>query len=152
MLQLPVETRTKEGKLLWQIWQDAASTDGEWLRRPEEPLYGGTQHVYIADTDEEARERVASAWPAYRGHFPKPMPPGQAPIQTLPPRLGGPDPETPAAICGSPETVRHYVQAYAERSGANYFAPAFQWGNLTHNEALRSLTLFASEIMPSIKY
>ncbi len=131
-----------------EIWAKGAG-DGS-IDRPAEPLYGGTQHVYIADSDDEARERVATAWKSYRGHFPKPQPPGKEAIATTP-RIGGPAPETPAAIYGSPETVRHYVQSYAERSGANYFVPAFQWGDLTHKEALRSLTLFTSEVMPSIK-
>jgi len=89
---------------------------------------------------------VATAWKAYRSHFPKPRSTGGEPV-SAPPRAGGPAPETPAVVCGSAATVRRYVQAYAERSGANYFVPAFQWGDLTHKEALHSLTLFANEIM-----
>ena len=131
-------------KALWREGADDAETT-----RPSEPLYGGTQHIFIADSDEEAHDRVATAWTAYRGHFPKPHSAGNEVVQAAP-RAGGPAPETPAVVCGSAATVRHYVQAYVERSGANYFVPAFQWGDLTHKEALHSMTLFATEIMPAI--
>lgn len=126
------------------LWHEAAGE--RETGRPAEPLYGGMQHVYIAESDEAAHERVAAAWKAYRGHFPKPHSGGSETISTPPPS-GGPAPEAPAVVCGSAETVRRYVQAYCERSGANYFVAAFQWGDLTHREALHSMTLFATEVM-----
>ena len=33
-------------------------------------------------------------------------------------------------------------------TGANYFVCSFQWGDLTHEQAMRSLELFATEVMP----
>jgi hypothetical protein len=33
-------------------------------------------------------------------------------------------------------------------TGANYFVCSFQWGNLTHDQAKRSIDLFVEEIMP----
>lgn len=51
-----------------------------------------------------------------------------------------------ALLCGSPRTVRDYVERYCAGSGANYFVGSFQWGNLTHAEASRSLAAFG-EIM-----
>ena len=33
-------------------------------------------------------------------------------------------------------------------TGANYFVGSFQWGDLTHEQAMRSIELFATEVMP----
>ncbi len=32
-------------------------------------------------------------------------------------------------------------------TGANYFVCSFQWGDLTHEQAMRSVQLFAAEVM-----
>lgn len=51
------------------------------------------------------------------------------------------------AIAGSPDTIREYMDEYLA-TGANYFVCSFQWGNLTHDQAMRSIELFATEVMP----
>lgn len=51
-------------------------------------------------------------------------------------------------IVGSPQTVREYVERYVADSTCNYIVGSFQWGDLTHAEASRSLALFATEVMP----
>ena len=33
-------------------------------------------------------------------------------------------------------------------TGANYFVCSFQWGDLSHDQAMRSIELFATEVMP----
>ena len=50
-------------------------------------------------------------------------------------------------VAGSPDSVRGYMDEYLE-TGANYFVAAFQWGHLSHEETMRSLDLFVTEIMP----
>jgi alkanesulfonate monooxygenase SsuD/methylene tetrahydromethanopterin reductase-like flavin-dependent oxidoreductase (luciferase family) len=60
---------------------------------------------------------------------------------THPNRLGG------VALAGSPAAVREYMDEYLE-TGANYFVCSFQWGDLTHAHAMRSIELFRSEVMP----
>ena len=50
-------------------------------------------------------------------------------------------------VAGSPSSIREYMDAYLE-TGANYFVCSFQWGNLTHEQAMQSIELFTSEIMP----
>src|SRR5262245_13777717 len=42
----------------------------------EQPLYGAMRHMFIADTDAEAVERVRVAHEAYRRHYQRPLPPG----------------------------------------------------------------------------
>jgi alkanesulfonate monooxygenase SsuD/methylene tetrahydromethanopterin reductase-like flavin-dependent oxidoreductase (luciferase family) len=50
-------------------------------------------------------------------------------------------------IAGSPVSVREYVDEYL-KTGANYFVCSFQWGSLTHEQAMSSLELFIQEVMP----
>jgi alkanesulfonate monooxygenase SsuD/methylene tetrahydromethanopterin reductase-like flavin-dependent oxidoreductase (luciferase family) len=50
-------------------------------------------------------------------------------------------------IAGSPASLREYLDEYVE-TGANYFICSFQWGDLTHEQAMRSIELFATEVMP----
>ena len=50
-------------------------------------------------------------------------------------------------IAGSPASMRAYMEAYME-TGANYFVCSFQWGDLTHEQAMRSIDLFTAEVMP----
>ena len=58
-----------------------------------------------------------------------------------PTRLGG------VALAGSPDSVRRYMEEYLD-TGANYFVCSFQWGDLSHETAMRSISLFTEEIMP----
>ena len=50
-------------------------------------------------------------------------------------------------LAGSPETVREYMDDYV-KTGANYLVCSFQWGDLTHEQAMRSVELFSTEVMP----
>jgi alkanesulfonate monooxygenase SsuD/methylene tetrahydromethanopterin reductase-like flavin-dependent oxidoreductase (luciferase family) len=58
-----------------------------------------------------------------------------------PNRLGG------VALAGTPATVREYMDEYVA-TGANYFVCSFQWGDLSHAQAMRSIELFTTEVMP----
>lgn len=65
-------------------------------------------------------------------------------------RIGGEEAiAAEALLVGSPATVKQYVERYVAESGANYFCASFQWGDLTHAEASKSLRLFTEEVMPA---
>jgi len=51
-------------------------------------------------------------------------------------------------IACSPATMLRYMDEYAA-TGANYFLCSFQFGNLTHEQAMRSVSLFGKEVMPA---
>jgi alkanesulfonate monooxygenase SsuD/methylene tetrahydromethanopterin reductase-like flavin-dependent oxidoreductase (luciferase family) len=53
----------------------------------------------------------------------------------------------PGVLCGTPESVTEYLDEYLT-TGANYFVCSFQFGNLSHDHAMESIDLWASEIMP----
>ncbi len=65
----------------------------------------------------------------------------QAARREHPNRLGG------VALAGTPAAVREYMDEYVA-TGANYFVCSFQWGDLSHEQAMRSIELFAAEVMP----
>jgi len=52
------------------------------------------------------------------------------------------------AFAGAPEDAAEYVRAQLAESGANYFVGQFAFGNLTLEETLGSIGLFASEVIP----
>ena len=174
-----VEQISRVTRVYLDAWEDARANDPPELYRPEVPLYGGTRRIYIAPTDEEARDRAIESYHSYLSHFAKPSPEGgdartgaagafneavrrsewfqrqqQGEVQqaTRPDSVATmritPEQaiEAEALPCGSPQTVRDYVERYCADSGANYFVGSFHWGNLTHEEASRSLGYFA-EIM-----
>jgi hypothetical protein len=43
--------------------------------------------------------------------------------------------------------LEQYMDEYVA-TGANYFVCSFQWGNLTHDHAMRSIDLFVNHVMP----
>jgi alkanesulfonate monooxygenase SsuD/methylene tetrahydromethanopterin reductase-like flavin-dependent oxidoreductase (luciferase family) len=53
----------------------------------------------------------------------------------------------PGFVVGTPETVTPFLDEYMQ-TGANYMVLSFQWGNLTHEQAMRSITLFRKHLMP----
>ena len=53
-------------------------------------------------------------------------------------------------IAGSPESVREQVQQAVDDTGINYFSSIFAWGNLTHQQVMRSMDLFVKEVMPHV--
>ena len=55
------------------------------------------------------------------------------------------------AFAGDPEGVAGYVRAQLAEAGANYFVGQFAFGNLTQEETLRSIALFAGEVMTMLE-
>ncbi len=53
-------------------------------------------------------------------------------------------------VHGSPARVREQIARLVVTSGCNYVICAFAWGTLSHEHALRSLHLFADEVMPAL--
>jgi alkanesulfonate monooxygenase SsuD/methylene tetrahydromethanopterin reductase-like flavin-dependent oxidoreductase (luciferase family) len=71
-----VDQISRVTKVYRKAWEAARATDPPHFYRPADPLYGGTRRIYVADTDEEARERGLEAYASYLSHFAKPSPDG----------------------------------------------------------------------------
>jgi alkanesulfonate monooxygenase SsuD/methylene tetrahydromethanopterin reductase-like flavin-dependent oxidoreductase (luciferase family) len=139
----------------WRIWE-AGRERNDPRFRGDDPLVGSTRHVVIAETDAEAVSLAKRAFVAYAEHFYCTDPRlGPAPNPGLPAR-GGTNfdamREAGQLLAGSSATVRDALRRYVETVGPkhNYLCGAFQWGDLTSEEARRSLDLFATEVRPAL--
>ncbi len=121
-------------------------------RRPlDGTLFGIGRHVVVAETDAEALRIARAAYPRWRQSF-----------RWLFNRHGA-EPRVIAiypesfdeliaignGIAGSPATVRRFVEEEAAAGGCNYFVPHMVFGDMAVADALRSVELFASEVMPA---
>ena len=51
-------------------------------------------------------------------------------------------------MAGSSASIRTFMEEYVS-TGANYIVCSFQWGSLSHEQAMRSIDLWANEVMPA---
>ena len=55
------------------------------------------------------------------------------------------------AIAGTPETVAKSLAPRIAESGINYVVGQFAFGDMSHAEAVRSVELFGTEVMPRLR-
>jgi alkanesulfonate monooxygenase SsuD/methylene tetrahydromethanopterin reductase-like flavin-dependent oxidoreductase (luciferase family) len=131
-----------------RTWEAHRHEPGRLNGHVAQPKLGALRQVFVADTDEEALAAARSAhkdwyrsitklWHDHNDHS----------VDGLFAWEGAVRHET--LIFGSPARVREQVARLLEGSGCNYMICAFAWGTLTHEQTLRSLRLFAEEVMPA---
>ena len=121
--------------------------------------------IYVAPTDEQAFEEGEAAFTYFAIMFRN---------HAIPPDLSQlPDAyayhremfshftEAPASyaelieagivVCGSPDTVKEQLREQQRVIGNGNFVLLFNYGNLTHEQVTRSLTLFAEQVMPDLR-
>ncbi|MGD1210038.1 MAG: LLM class flavin-dependent oxidoreductase [Candidatus Acidiferrales bacterium] len=109
------------------------------------PKAGITRHIYVGETDKQAEERGMFG---FRGFYEKLVylwrkyDVQHAALNEV---SHG---RTETIIMGTPATVRAKIEEQLDQCGANYFVPRFAYGDLTHEESVRSLELFTREVMP----
>jgi len=119
---------------------------------PGAPTVGAVRHLLVASDEREAIERGRKSWARYTANLTKLFRRFNLPVP-MDPTVGGDFDrarEVRAAVVGTPETVRQDVAALAD-AGADYYIGAFSWGDLEHREAMRSVRMFASEVMPAFR-
>ena len=132
-----------------EIWnEEGDSSLGD--QRPAEPRIGSLYQMFVADTESEAHalaESAYRAWYASMVHLWNFC--GASPRSTLPAtyaeaqRIG-------SFIAGDPQHVAERLGEILEISGLKHVLLQCNLGNLPHERALRSLQLFADEVMPKI--
>ena len=178
------EANVRRYRELWDKHQGV----GALTLQDTEPKIGLVNHIFLAETDEEAMAIAQPAWEDYKWNLgaprrleaekrgltqflvpneqmrPRAAPPREARRdlywsleerseeeerrRRLPATLGGQGQGAGfGVIAGSPVSVREYIDEYLN-TGANYFVCSFQWGSLTHEQAMGSLELFIQEVMP----
>ena len=113
------------------------------------PLVGTTRHLVIAETDGKAMDiarRAYARWYASFMYLWKKH--GTAPMFAAFPEDFDAVHKAGLAAVGSPETVRALLASEIKQSGVNYLLCRFAFGDLTLQESLRSVDLFAQHVMP----
>jgi alkanesulfonate monooxygenase SsuD/methylene tetrahydromethanopterin reductase-like flavin-dependent oxidoreductase (luciferase family) len=123
-----------------QAWTVAHGATGKKM-----PRAGITRHVYVGETDRQAKERGAFGAKKFYESLVYLWRKFNATHMTLEEVMRSSE---ATLFTGTPDTVRARIQADLEESGANYFVPRFAYGDLTHEESVRSLELFTTEVMP----
>ena len=123
------------------------------LGKDRSMLFGVGRHVVVADTDAQALDIARRAYPRWRSNFF-----WLFNRHNAAPRVAGLYPETfdelqalETAVAGSPQTVRDFIRAEIETTEPNYFVPWLAFGDMTLDEALHSVDLFAREVMPAFR-
>jgi alkanesulfonate monooxygenase SsuD/methylene tetrahydromethanopterin reductase-like flavin-dependent oxidoreductase (luciferase family) len=121
------------------------------LGKDGSPLRGVGRHVVVADSDAKALAIARRAYPRWRSNFF-----WLFERHGAAPRVAGLYPKTfdevaalGTAVAGTPATVRAFIEADIAATGANYVVPWLAFGDMTPDEALHSVELFAAEVMPA---
>jgi alkanesulfonate monooxygenase SsuD/methylene tetrahydromethanopterin reductase-like flavin-dependent oxidoreductase (luciferase family) len=138
-----------------QVRETIEAYQAEWKKLGRDakdiPLMGVNRHIIIAETEAAAKDTAGRAYPAWRHHMGQLWHEYNVPFPleaALPPEF-----ETICqrgdAIAGTPDQVRKYIADEIAATGVNYYVCDFAFGRMTHEEAMRSVNLFAKEVMPA---
>jgi alkanesulfonate monooxygenase SsuD/methylene tetrahydromethanopterin reductase-like flavin-dependent oxidoreductase (luciferase family) len=135
-----------------EVWSQHKDDPGRLNPQVDTPRLGITRLVVVADSDKEAEAIVRAAHPRWVASFVKLWNAhGDASVHQ---RVNLLDLDVAlrdeGIICGSPDRVREQVARLVDATGANYVIGSFAWGDLTAAQSLRSLQLFAAEVMPAL--
>jgi alkanesulfonate monooxygenase SsuD/methylene tetrahydromethanopterin reductase-like flavin-dependent oxidoreductase (luciferase family) len=116
------------------------------------PLMGVGRHVVVAQTEKEALEIARRGYDKWRASFLKlwiahgMMP---SPHAVFPERYEDAEAQG-RAVAGTPDKVRDFLQQTIDDAGLNYLLCRFAFGDITGEEALNSIDLFARHVMPDL--
>jgi alkanesulfonate monooxygenase SsuD/methylene tetrahydromethanopterin reductase-like flavin-dependent oxidoreductase (luciferase family) len=149
----PMTTMRELFDLYKRLWQEHQTNPKRLNAHVAHPKYGIVRHVYVAETDAQALQEAKAAFADFINNF-----------NYL--RIANGDTSGRAAyladfdarlaeglhIVGSPDTVTRLVREHLRLTGANYFVGSFCFGTLTTEQTMRSLRLFAEEVMPAFRH
>lgn len=153
----PLRSLPAQASRYRSLWAEHVESPDRLNPHVPDPKVGAVKFLFVAGTDAEAEATARRAFVVRAANWPKPGYEQVEPTSggaTVHPSFNGDydfAKKVDALITGSPETVRKYVQAFANDSGMNYFVGGFQWGDLSHAEAAHSLQLFATRVIPLVK-
>jgi alkanesulfonate monooxygenase SsuD/methylene tetrahydromethanopterin reductase-like flavin-dependent oxidoreductase (luciferase family) len=138
----------------WDLRDEHRDADGLFNQHLHTPLAGITRHMVVRDTDAEAVAVARRAWPVFQRNWDATSlrMPGARFARARIDEFDAVLAQNTNLLVGSPRTVRNFLIASLEHlkdQPSFYFAPAMQWGDLTFEESLESMQLFASEVMPA---
>ena len=131
-----------------ETWENHRNDPGRHNAHAGAPKLAKTQHLVIADTDKEALDAGVAAYETWKGHMHHlTRKHGRTDVMPLDPFAKD---SVQRLIAGSPASVREQLSELVRQSGMNYLLCIFSFGSLEPRAAMRSLKLFAAEVMPSL--
>ena len=116
------------------------------------PKIGLGRFIVVAETDTQAMRLASRAYTPWHQSFTY-LPRLLGRTQTHPrPAEFGALMERGQGVAGSPTTVRTALAEQLAETGCNYVVGQFAFGDMTCEEALHSIGLFASEVMPALRH
>ena len=106
--------------------------------------------MVVADDDATALRIAHRAYPIWHRSFNHLFQlRGSSPRHPRPPDFDGVM-ASGQGIAGSPDTVRAFLQSQLDTAGAGYLVGQFAFGDVSLDEALRSVGLFSENVMPAL--
>lgn len=142
----------------WELWEQTRHDPNRYNPGQAIPKAGIMHHIMLAPTEAKAMQIARRAWPHYVRNFrstpvgPPPQIPGAPATQRIPgPQDFDTELKNDLRIIGTPGRVKDFLGRFLDELGPRpsfYFAGAFQWGDITPDEALESMQIFAEDVMP----
>jgi alkanesulfonate monooxygenase SsuD/methylene tetrahydromethanopterin reductase-like flavin-dependent oxidoreductase (luciferase family) len=124
-------------------WREA------WSTKPL-PLMGLGRFVVVAETDAAALAIARRAYPRWHDSFTfLHRMHGRLNVHPRPPTFDGLA-EAGQGVAGSAATVMAFLRRELAETGSNYCVCQFAFGDLSQAEILRSIELFARDVMPAL--
>lgn len=146
----PAPALKQQMTLYRETWEKHRHDAGRLNAHVTAPKLGTLRQIFVAETDEEAVRlakpahdfwfrSITKLWHDHQDHSVDGLFDWEGAI-----RGGG-------ILIGSPRTVREQAAALLDGSTCNYLIGAFEWGSMAHEHAVRSVRLFAEEVMPALR-
>jgi alkanesulfonate monooxygenase SsuD/methylene tetrahydromethanopterin reductase-like flavin-dependent oxidoreductase (luciferase family) len=139
----------------WGLWQETRQRHEGLNPQAAEPRAGINRQIVVRETDEEAEALARRAQIAHARNFNATS--LDYPGGRVVPQMSGDIEDARArdrVLYGSPATVRAFLEQTIDGIGdppSFYFTTALQWGDITHEEAVETMRLFAGEVMPAFR-
>ncbi|MGQ0654514.1 MAG: LLM class flavin-dependent oxidoreductase [Betaproteobacteria bacterium] len=132
-----------------ELWEKHRHDPGRHNAHVAQPFLAKTQHLVIAETDDEAKrigEKAHAEWNAHIHHLTRKL--GRPPVHNTEPYSA--DSAHPL-ITGTPRTVLEKLQEVVSVTTIDYLLCVFSFGDMAPGHAERSLELFARDVRPSLE-
>ena len=118
--------------------------------RPDQPVIGACRLVHVDTDEKKARRRARAAFESWFDKLALLWRKHNATTPILSIENFDKASDIGMMIAGSPEQVADELAAQAEHCGFNYSVLQFSFGDLPQREQMRSLELFAGQVMPRL--
>ncbi|HLF77131.1 MAG TPA: LLM class flavin-dependent oxidoreductase, partial [Dehalococcoidia bacterium] len=151
-----------DAKRYWQLRDEMQGQPPRFNAHIETPTVALTRHLVVRESQAEAERIARRSWPVYESHFFATSVLVNRDGQTAPlqrernANLDEMLKNDRQLIAGTPEMVRERLAQWSEElkdTPGFTFAPAVQWGDISHEEARESLGLLAEvlkDLQPAV--